>query len=115
MAASLLAIGLTRSVLMTYLAMSVMGLAAEFWNVVAVSYRQAATPDRLRGRVMSAYRFIAYGSFPLGALLGGWLATRFSLTMTFVVGGTLLVGLAFFAARSLEDFDRVESTPAAAG
>jgi MFS family permease len=115
MAASLLAIGLTRSVLMTYLAMSVMGLSAEFWNVVAVSYRQAATPDRLRGRVMSAYRFIAYGSFPLGALLGGWLATRFSLTMTFVVGGTLLVGLAFFAARSLEDFDRAESTPAAAG
>ncbi|MGH8958983.1 MAG: MFS transporter [Acidimicrobiia bacterium] len=112
MALSLLAIGLARSIPVTFVGMAIMSLGTEFWNVVAVSYRQGATPDRLLGRVMSAYRFIAYGSFPLGALLGGWLATRFRLETTFVVGGGLLAGLTIFVARALESLDAVEEQPA---
>lgn len=108
MAASLLSIGLASSVAVTFLGLAVMSLSAEFWNVVAVSYRQAATPDRLLGRVMSAYRFIAYGSFPLGALLGGWLADRFRLETAFVVGGVLMASLAVFVSRSLEHLDSVD-------
>lgn len=112
MAASLLAIGTTRNVVVTYIGMAMMSLSAEFWNVVAVSYRQSATPDRLLGRVMSAYRFIAYGSFPLGAMLGGWLATRFTLASTFVAGGGLLLVLGLFVARSLASFDnQVRANP----
>jgi len=105
MAASLVAIGVTRSVVATGLGMLVMGVGAEFWNVVAVSYRQTATPDRLLGRVMSAYRFIAYGSFPLGALLGGWLATELGLPATFVVGGALIAMLFLFMLWVLGDLD----------
>jgi MFS family permease len=105
MSASLLAIGFSRAVPVTFLAMAVMSLGTEFWNVVAVSYRQGATPDRLLGRVMSAYRFIAYGTFPLGALLGGWLAGRFRLETTFLVGGGLLAALAVFVSQALESFD----------
>jgi MFS family permease len=105
MSASLLAIGFARAVPVTFLAMAVMGLGVEFWNVVAVSYRQGVTPDRLLGRVMSAYRFVAYGTFPLGALFGGWLAARFRLETTFLVGGGLLAALAVFVARSLKGFD----------
>jgi predicted MFS family arabinose efflux permease len=104
MSASLLAIGFTRAVPVTFFAMALMGLGAEFWNVVAVSYRQGATPERLLGRVMSAYRFIAYGTFPLGALFGGWLAARYRLETTFLVGGGLLAVLAAFVARTLEEF-----------
>jgi MFS family permease len=107
MSASLLAIGFARAVPVTFLAMAVMSLGTEFWNVVAVSYRQGATPDRLLGRVMSAYRFIAYGTFPLGALFGGWLAARFRLESTFLVGGGLLAALAVFVARSLKGFDAI--------
>ena len=103
MSVSLIAIGLARSAPVTFVGMAIMSLSAEFWNVVAVSYRQGATPDRLLGRVMSAYRFIAYGSFPLGALLGGWVAARFRLETTFLVGGALLAGLAVFVARALGD------------
>lgn len=105
MAASLVAIGVTRSVVATGLGMLVMGVGAEFWNVVAVSYRQSATPDRLLGRVMSAYRFIAYGSFPLGALLGGWLAAELGLPATFVVGGALIAMLFLFMLWVLSDLD----------
>jgi MFS family permease len=105
MAASLVAIGVTRSVVATGLGMLVMGVGAEFWNVVAVSYRQSATPDRLLGRVMSAYRFIAYGSFPLGALLGGWLAAELGLPATFVVGGALIAMMFLFMLWVLGDLD----------
>jgi MFS family permease len=104
-AVSLAAIGITKSVLATGLGMLSISLGGEFWNVVAVSYRQNATPDRLRGRVMSAYRFIAYGSFPLGALLGGWLASRFGLPSTFLVGAGVVMGLFLFMIWSLGDLD----------
>ena len=102
-AISLLAIGLWPAVVVTAVGLLAVGLASEFWNVVAVSYRQNATPDRLRGRVMSAYRFIAYGSFPLGALLGGWIASSFSIATAFSFGGILVALLAVFMVRKLGD------------
>jgi predicted MFS family arabinose efflux permease len=105
MAVSLAAIGVTRSVAATAIGLLAISLGGEFWNVVAVSYRQNATPDRLLGRVMSAYRFIAYGSFPLGALLGGWLAAVFGLASTFVVGAALVAALLIFMVGALGDLD----------
>jgi MFS family permease len=105
MSAALAAIGITRSVAATGLGLLAMGLGGEFWNVVAVSYRQNATPDRLLGRVMSAYRFIAYGSFPLGALLGGWVAAAFGIPSTFVLGGALIAALLLFMLIALGELD----------
>ena len=48
-------------------------------NVVMVSLRQRVTPDRLLGRVNSAYRLVAWGTMPIGALLGGLVADAFGL------------------------------------
>jgi MFS family permease len=104
-AISLLAIGLWPTVAVTAVGLLAVGLASEFWNVVAVSYRQNATPDRLRGRVMSAYRFIAYGSFPVGALLGGWIASSFSIAAAFTFGGVLVAVLTVFMVLTLGTLD----------
>jgi predicted MFS family arabinose efflux permease len=41
--------------------------------VVGISVRQAATPQRLQGRVNAVGRMIVWGSVPLGSLLCGWL------------------------------------------
>lgn len=53
--------------------------ASEFggiiWNTVSVSYRQRHIPQRLLGRVNSAYRLFAIGMAPLGMLVAG-LATK---------------------------------------
>jgi MFS family permease len=49
--------------------------AGLLWNVVTVSYRQRMIPDELLGRVNSLYRFIGWGTMPIGALVGGWLVT----------------------------------------
>jgi MFS family permease len=47
------------------------------FNVNGPSLRQALTPTHLLGRVNASYRFIAWGTTPFGALLGGVLAEVF--------------------------------------
>ena len=47
------------------------GFVITGWNVVSVSLRQSLTPDELRARVAGSARLLAWGTQPLGALLGG--------------------------------------------
>jgi len=57
------------------------------FNITQISLRQAITPDRLQGRMNSVMRFILWGAIPLGALLGGVLATTIGLRATLWVSG----------------------------
>ena len=57
------------------------------WNVVAVSLRQTLTPDDLRGRVSGASRLLAWGTQPIGAILGGVFASIWGLRSPFFIGG----------------------------
>ncbi|MDQ2957957.1 MAG: MFS transporter, partial [Actinomycetota bacterium] len=45
------------------------------FNVVSLTYRQRSTPPHLRGRVNASARFACWGLIPLGALVGGLVAT----------------------------------------
>jgi MFS family permease len=45
--------------------------AGVLWNIVTVSLRQSLIPTNLLGRVNSVYRFFAWGTVPIGTLLGG--------------------------------------------
>ena len=91
-----LAIGLTSNVIVVAIAMALFGLGAMWWNVIAVSLRQSIVPDRLMGRVNSVYRLLAWGTMPLGALLGGLLAELFGLRAPyfFSAAGLLLLAVA---------------------
>jgi MFS family permease len=66
------------------------GFLTVIFNVVLGSLRQALTPDRLLGRVVSAFRLFGYGAVPLGSLLGGILARSFGLRSPFVVAGVVI-------------------------
>ena len=77
----------------TLVALGAVGVASGLWDVIAVSYRQAAVPDRLVGRIMAAYRFIAYGAFPIGALVGGAIAGIAGLRAPFAFGAALALVL----------------------
>jgi predicted MFS family arabinose efflux permease len=80
--------------------------AAVVFGVNGVSLRQAATPDRLLGRVNATMRFMRTGLVPLGALLGGLVAKRYGLRPSVLVAGlgTLLAVLwvLFSPIRSLQ-------------
>lgn len=60
-------------------AQAISSMGIPIYNITQVSFRQAITPERLQGRMNSVMRFIVWGVMPLGALLGGALATWFGL------------------------------------
>ena len=66
------------------------GFFTVVFNVILGSLRQALTPDRLLGRVISAFRLFSYGAVPLGSLLGGVLARSFGLRAPFLVAGVVI-------------------------
>jgi predicted MFS family arabinose efflux permease len=72
------------------------GLTVVMGNVVMVSLRQRVTPDRLLGRVNSAYRLVAWGTMPVGALLGGVVASAAGLEVLFVVAALISVSPLLF-------------------
>ena len=45
------------------------------YNVTIGAFRQAYCPPNLLGRVVATMRFVLFGTMPLGALLGGALAS----------------------------------------
>ncbi len=61
------------------------------WNVISVYLRQTLVPSGLLGRVSGVYRFIAWGTLPLGAICGGFLASAFGVRSVFSAGA---IGLA---------------------
>jgi len=74
-----------------YVVGGMIGLAGLTWNVITVSLRQTIIPDRLLGRVNSLYRFVGWGTMPLGAAAGGFLAKAFGLRATFFFSAGVLV------------------------
>lgn len=93
MAATLVGMGAIPNAFVVGVLFSAHAVGVEVWNVVAVSYRQAVVPDELLGRVMSGYRVIAFGAFPLGAAAGGVIARATSVRVPLVVGGLWIAGL----------------------
>jgi MFS family permease len=69
------------------------GVGIMLWNVVAVSLRQRIIPEELLGRVNSCYRLIAWGTLPLGALLGGVVAELVGLRGLFAATAALNLAL----------------------
>ncbi len=97
----------TRSPLVAGALLVVNGVAVLVWNVVTVSLRQAIIPDRLLGRVGSAYLFIGLGAQPAGALGAGLLAHAAGLRAVFAVSAALLALTALATAPRLRAADFV--------
>ena len=66
-----LALALTSSWPVAWLAFGLQAGLGAMWNVITVSLRQAIIPDHLLGRVNSVYRFLGWGMMPIGSLVGG--------------------------------------------
>lgn len=70
-----LLIGLSSNWYLVWILTALETFTAVLWNVVTVSLRQSLIPTNLLGRVNSVYRFFAWGTIPLGTLLGGGLVS----------------------------------------
>jgi MFS family permease len=54
------------------------GLSAVVYNINQVSFRQSITPGSMQGRMNATMRFIVWGTIPIGAIIGGIIATATS-------------------------------------
>ena len=93
-------------------------IAASFgsvvWNVITVSLRQRITPDRLMGRMNSAYRLLGWGTMPIGAALGGAIAEVVGLRATFIITSLmhvpLLIGFLVVTEGRIQQADTVSTS-----
>lgn len=123
MPASTLLIGFTSQWYIVWILVVVETFTAVLWNVVTVSLRQSLIPSQLLGRVNSVYRFFAWGTIPIGTLLGGGLVAAlegpFGREMAFrsvyFVGALLGFLLFIYAIRVLttEAIDRARAAGSA--
>jgi MFS family permease len=92
------------------------GVSMVLWNVVTVSLRQRITPDRLLGRMNASYRLVGWGTMPIGALAGGFLAEALGLRATFAIAAAAVVAtLIGFRFVTEEAVAEAEATEAPAG
>ncbi|MDG7006801.1 MAG: MFS transporter [Nitrososphaerota archaeon] len=74
------------AVLVLGLAFFLSYMGTPIYNINQVSLRQIITPNRLQGRMNATMRTIVWGSIPVGALLGGVLASVFGVMPTLAIG-----------------------------
>lgn len=91
------------------------GFGAVVYNIQQVSLRQAITPERLQGRMNASMRFFVWGTIPLGSLVGGALATAFSVRTALIVGACLgfvaLLPILLSPLRTVHEFPEAEEVP----
>ncbi|MEU8762379.1 MFS transporter [Streptomyces sp. NPDC048659] len=73
------------------LALAVCGAGVGATMVLAPSLRQAIVPAELMGRVTSTSRMLGMCTAPLGAFLGGWLATAYDVRTPLYTAAALLL------------------------
>jgi MFS family permease len=101
-------LSMTSSAVVAASMLAVDGFTAVLWAVITVSLRQQIVPSKLLGRVNSAYRFVGWGTGPIGALAGGGLAQLVGVRTPILLAGLgfVLVALgssSFLRTRVLED------------
>jgi predicted MFS family arabinose efflux permease len=88
-------------------------------GVSLTTYRQAACPPDMLGRVSAAARWITWGTLPLGGVVGGALATALGVrtTLWIAVAGGCCAGLWLFFSplRGMRDIPLGKPEPAPVG
>ncbi|MBO0706875.1 MAG: MFS transporter, partial [Candidatus Dormibacteraeota bacterium] len=69
----------------------VTSIGVVLYNVNQVSYRQAAIPVRLQGRLNATVRTVIWGTIPIGSALGGVLGAHLGLVPTLYLGAAIEV------------------------
>ncbi|MGX6603023.1 MFS transporter [Micromonosporaceae bacterium Da 78-11] len=107
--------------LLFFLGNTLVGAFVVAGNVIGGSFRQAYVPTALLGRVMTSMQFVNLGAIPVGAVLGGTLATLLgtrtailALTATYALGGLILIFSPFRGRRDLPERppDEADAAPA---
>lgn len=89
--AAVLVLGLVANAWVAAVMMMVTGALMTAEKVVVSTLRQQIVPDELLGRVLSSSRLVGMIGGPVGAALGGVLASAFGVQVSYVVAGVFLI------------------------
>lgn len=85
-------VGLQHSVAATVVLLVLTGIAFTTYTANSNALLQLTVPDRLRGRVLSLYAYVFFGTAPLGGWFAGWLAERGTGLAFGVAGAAAMTG-----------------------
>lgn len=105
-AMTLIGFGLSRNLAATAIIGFVAGACIVGVISMYSSLVQLTTTDAMRGRVMSIFMLAFRGGMPLGNLIAGYVAQRWSITVALVVNGTILALIALIFIARGTDLDR---------
>lgn len=88
---ALVVMGSVRHLAALDLALAVFGFMGMVWNVNTTTLMQQRSPAELLGRVSSAFRTLGVAGAPLGALLGGAVATAWGLNSPALLAAAFFV------------------------
>jgi hypothetical protein len=112
--------GLSRSYVLTFLALAGTGLADVISTVIRQTVRQLGTPDALRGRMTAVNMIFFMGGPQLGELEAGFVASRFvsvvtGVTVSIVSGGVVTLIVTAVVAAATPVVRRYENARGPAG
>ncbi|MEU3182694.1 MFS transporter [Streptomyces sp. NPDC006923] len=87
----LLVLGTVRETAAAIVCLGVFGVFGMVWNVNQATLTQERSPAEMLGRISSAFRTLAVGGAPLGALLGGAAAAGWGLNTPALLAAGLFV------------------------
>ncbi|MDN3295152.1 MFS transporter [Streptomyces ficellus] len=97
-AGALAVMGSVRELWVTTVALALFGLMGMVWNVNQATLMQERAPEGMLGRISAAFRTLAIGGAPLGALLGGAVAAAWGAnTPALLAAGLFTVAVASLA------------------
>jgi MFS family permease len=80
-----------------FVAVAILGLSTGVWNVVSSTTLMKIVPAEVRGRVMAAYRSIAFAGSPTGNVIGGATGEGWLRVPLYAAAFAAAVSLAVFA------------------
>ncbi len=93
--ASLLLLATQATVAGSCIALVLTGVTFSLYASQSNASLQMVVPDRLRGRVLSLYGYVFFGTAPLGGFLTGWFSGRFGTgRFLLIVGGLAVIAAA---------------------
>jgi MFS family permease len=105
---ALIAFALSRTFVLSLACLSLVGFAFISQNATSNTLVQSIVPDELRGRVMSVYSLLFFGTTPFGSLLAGGIAQAFSPTIAVVTGALIALAFALFVFLAVPSVRRLE-------
>ncbi|RRR96923.1 MFS transporter [Glycomyces terrestris] len=99
-------------------AMAFVGIGGVVYNVTQVSFRQRLTPDNMLGRMNATIRFVVFGAYAVGSIIGGvlgqYLGARTTLWIAAAGICTAFLPVFFSPLRNLRTLPEPEPEPAGA-